>query len=40
LNGLDRLITHIKASRDVEFMRCMDVAQGWTDKGLRPKGSR
>ena len=36
LNGLDRLISHIKERPGVKFMRCMDVAQGWTVDGLRP----
>lgn len=32
---LERLIKYIRAHSDVEFMRCIDVARGWTDEGLR-----
>ncbi|MBI4200752.1 MAG: polysaccharide deacetylase [Chloroflexi bacterium] len=35
LVALERLIQHMKSHPGVEFMRCVDVAQGWTDKGLR-----
>ena len=36
LNGLDRLVRHIKERPGVKFMRCLDVAQGWTEGGLQP----
>lgn len=36
LNGLERLVRHIKERPGVKFMRCLDVAQGWTKGGLRP----
>ncbi len=35
LMALERLIRYMKSHPGVEFMRCIDVAQGWTDKGLR-----
>jgi peptidoglycan/xylan/chitin deacetylase (PgdA/CDA1 family) len=38
INGLDRLVRHIKGHRGVEFMRCIDVAQGWTQDGFRAVG--
>ena len=39
LNGLRRLIKHIKAHRGVKFMRCIDVATGWTETGLRRRAA-
>ena len=34
LQVLERLINHMKARGGVEFMRCIDVANGWSDAGL------
>ncbi len=34
LNGLERLIAHIKAAKGVEFMTCIDVATAWRKKGV------
>ena len=33
---LERLIKYIRTHSDVEFMRCIDVAQAWTEEGMRP----
>ena len=33
---LERLINYIRAHSDVEFMRCIDVAQRWSQDGMRP----
>ncbi len=33
--ALEHLIKYIRSHQGVEFMRCLDVAQGWTDRGLR-----
>ena len=38
INGLDRLVRHIKQRPGVEFMRCVDVAAGWAAKGRTGKG--
>jgi peptidoglycan/xylan/chitin deacetylase (PgdA/CDA1 family) len=38
INGLDRLVRHIKQRSGVEFMRCVDVAAGWAAKGQTGKG--
>ena len=35
ITALEHLIKYIRSHQGVEFMRCVDVAQGWTDKGLR-----
>jgi peptidoglycan/xylan/chitin deacetylase (PgdA/CDA1 family) len=32
---LERLIEYIRSHSDVEFMRCIDVAQAWTEEGMR-----
>ncbi len=40
VNGLRRLLRHIQSHRSAEFMRCIDVAQGWTASGLRPIAAR
>ena len=32
---LERLIQHIRSHTNVEFMRCIDVAQRWTPEGMR-----
>ena len=32
---LERLIQHIRSHTNVEFMRCIDVAQRWTAEGMR-----
>lgn len=32
---LEQLIKYIKGHADVEFMRCIDVANAWTDEGMR-----
>ena len=32
---LERLVKYIRTHSDVEFMRCIDVAQAWTDEGMR-----
>jgi peptidoglycan/xylan/chitin deacetylase (PgdA/CDA1 family) len=31
---LERLIKYIRAHTNVEFMRCIDVAQSWTEQGM------
>lgn len=38
--ALERMIQYIMSHPDVEFMRCIDVAQGWTEKGLRRRRAR
>jgi len=35
LVALEKLITYIRTHPGVEFMRCIDVAQRWTDEGMR-----
>ena len=35
LEALERLIRHMQARPGVRFMRCIDVAQSWTEDGLR-----
>lgn len=32
---LEKLIKYIKGHSDVKFMRCIDVANAWTDDGMR-----
>ena len=32
---LERLIQYIRSHPGVEFLRCIDVAQNWTEKGMR-----
>ncbi|MDA1349332.1 MAG: polysaccharide deacetylase [Chloroflexi bacterium] len=32
---LERLIEYIRSHSNVEFMRCIDVAQAWTEDGMR-----
>ena len=32
---LERLIKYIRAHSNVEFMRCIDVAEAWTEEGMR-----
>ncbi len=34
LVALEKLINHIRSYPGVEFMRCIDVAQRWTDEGM------
>jgi peptidoglycan/xylan/chitin deacetylase (PgdA/CDA1 family) len=38
INGLDRLVRHIKQRPGVEFMRCADVAAAWAADGRTGKG--
>lgn len=33
--ALEKLMQQMKARPGVEFMRCIDVAQGWTEQGLK-----
>ncbi len=35
LMALEHLVRYMKSHADVEFLRCIDVAQGWTERGLR-----
>lgn len=35
LMALEKLIQYIKARPGVEFLRCIDVARGWTGRGMR-----
>ena len=38
--ALERLIRYMRSHSGVEFLRCIDVAQGWTERGMRrPRGS-
>ena len=32
---LERIIKYIRSHSDVEFLRCVDVARAWTDKGMQ-----
>ncbi len=32
---LERLVQYIRSHANVEFLRCIDVAQRWTEKGMR-----
>jgi hypothetical protein len=34
LVALEKLVNHIRSHPGVEFMRCIDVAQRWTDEGM------
>ena len=36
LMALERIIQYMKSHSNVEFMRCIDVAQAWTQEGMRP----
>ncbi len=35
LVALERLVRCMKSHEHVQFMRCIDVAEGWTEQGLR-----
>ena len=35
LVALEKLVEHIRSHPGVEFMRCIDVAQRWTDEGVQ-----
>ena len=35
LMALEHLVRYMKSHADVEFLRCIDVAQGWTERGVR-----
>ncbi|MBI4198683.1 MAG: polysaccharide deacetylase [Chloroflexi bacterium] len=38
--ALEKLILHMRSQPGVEFMRCIDVAQGWTEQGLKLRRGR
>ena len=38
--ALERMIQYIMSHPGVELMRCIDVPQEWTDKGLRRRRAR
>ena len=40
LMALERLIRYIQSHAGVEFMRCIDVARGWTEHGMRRSRAR